>query len=71
MARTRHPDRGGRSALRAMGQGCRHAPSAVLTAPNPPDTSLSRCEYLLQQAPGLPSRNMGTLQQYLQKNGLI
>ena len=46
-------------------------PSAVLTAPNPPDTSLSRCEYLLQQAPGLPSRNMGTLQQYLQKNGLL
>jgi hypothetical protein len=45
--------------------------SAVITAPNPPDTSLSRCEYLLQQAPGLPSRNIGTLQEYLQKYGLI
>jgi hypothetical protein len=45
--------------------------TAVITAPNKPDTTLTRCEYLLQNAPGLKSRNLGTLYEYLQKNGIL
>ena len=71
MARPRPSEAEGDLRYEPWGRAVGTTPSAVLTAPNPPDTHLSRCEYLLQQAPGLPSRNIGTLQQYLQKNGLI
>jgi hypothetical protein len=46
-------------------------PSARISVSGPPDTHLSRCEYLLQQAASLPSRNLGTLQEFLQQNGVL
>jgi hypothetical protein len=45
--------------------------TTVITAPNKPDTTLTRCEYLLESARFLTSRNLGTLLEYLQKNGVL
>jgi LCCL domain-containing protein len=39
--------------------------SATLTVPGPPDTRLSRCEYLWQHAAQLQSTNLGTLRDYV------
>jgi hypothetical protein len=42
--------------------------SATITAPNPPDTSLSRCEWLWQGSPSLRSSNgLGTLREHLEQ----
>lgn len=53
------------------GRAVGRSPSAKISAMQQPDTRLSRCEYLLQQAPGLPSRNLGTLLDHLKAAGLI
>jgi len=43
------------------------SPSANLTAPNPPDTDLTRCEWLWKQAANLRSTNLGTLKEYIER----
>ena len=39
--------------------------SATLKVPGPPDTRLSRCEYLWQNAAQLQSTNLGNLRDYV------
>ena len=39
----------------------------VITAPYPPDTHLTRCEYLWQHASQLRSTNLGTLKEYVEQ----
>ena len=53
------------------GRAVGRSPSAKISALPRPDTTLSRCDYLLRQAPGLPSRNLGTLLDFLKAAGLI
>lgn len=43
------------------------SPTANITAPNPPDTDLSRCEWLWRQAGKLGSTNLGTLREYIER----
>jgi hypothetical protein len=40
--------------------------TATINAPNPPDTHLSRCNYLWQRADSLRSTNIGTLREYVE-----
>ena len=43
------------------------SPTANINAPNPPDTDLSRCEWLWRQAANLRSTNLGTLREYVKR----
>jgi hypothetical protein len=46
------------------------SPTTTVTAPlGKPDTTLSRCEWLRQLASQLPSKNLGTLAEYLTAHG--
>jgi hypothetical protein len=42
-------------------------PDTAPPPPGPPDTRLTRCEYLWQQAARLRSTNLGTLQEYVEQ----
>lgn len=43
------------------------SPTANITAPNPPETDLSRCEWLWKQAANLRSTNLGILREYVEQ----
>ena len=41
---------------------------STITAPSPPDTTLTRCEYLWARADQLQSTNLGTLKEYVDQH---
>jgi hypothetical protein len=43
------------------------SPTANISAPNPPDTDLTRCEWLWKQADKLRSTNLGNLREYVER----
>lgn len=66
LSRAMPPQREGESLrYEAWGRLIGRSQSATITAPEPPETRLSRCEYLWEHAAELRSTNLGTLRDYV------